>query len=48
MSAGLKVPISMPHCILLIGIINNGNPFEWTLITIINAKNNINKNNYQK
>ena len=34
----LKCPISMRHCVLLIGIITNGNPYEWTHITIVNVK----------
>ena len=28
LDAALKIPISMCHCVLLIGIISNGNPYE--------------------
>ena len=34
----LKFPTSTRHCILLIDIISNGNPYERTLITIVNVK----------
>ena len=30
----LKIPTSMNHHMLLICIISNGNPYEWTLITL--------------
>ena len=38
LGVALKIPISTRHCILLIGIISNGNPYEWTLMTIVNVK----------
>ena len=31
----LKIPTSTRHYILLIGIISNGSPYEWTLINIV-------------
>ena len=34
----LKIPISTRHCILLIGIISNGNPYKRTLLTIVHVK----------
>ena len=38
LDVALKIPTSMCHCILLIGIISNGHPYKWTLITIVNVK----------
>ena len=38
LDVALKIPISMCHCILLIGIISNGNPYEWTFMTIVHVK----------
>ena len=32
LNAALKIRISSCHYIVLIGIISNGNPYEWTLI----------------
>ena len=38
LDVALKIPISTRHYILLIGIISNGNPYEWTLMAIIYVK----------
>ena len=38
LGVALKIPVSTRNCILIIGIISNGNPYEWNLITIVNVK----------
>ena len=38
LDVALKFQTSTCHCIFLIGIISNGNPYERTLITIVNVK----------
>ena len=38
LDVSLKDPTSMHHCMLLIRIISNGNPYVWTLIIIVKVK----------
>ena len=38
LDVALKIPTSTHYCLLLIDIISNGDPYQWTLITILNVK----------